>query len=341
MICGTSNFPVLYFLLLGERSLETENKRVARAKGGWWQTSPHEKKKMLRSALAVAAAGGSSGTIVSFVLLSSMRVYAVAMVWSISLMIVAACYVFRIIQIYFCATTSTLPHDENEDPPRHDERVSHGEGEEEDVHETVPLHQDDRSPKGGKQLDARFFVSILSAASATVVCILFLTMLDSSDDVARNESSIGSAKGFFASAGMGTLFYIALFALLLEVWAAGWLSCGCCPRVISVPTYLLPKHITVAVLSASGGAGCVIGVICRALVVGNGLDWCGDHVAVGATVGLGVGGVVGVALWAYTSFVFLPDFKRTCSPLQRDSYFGVVEAIKHKENLDGIGDDAL
>lgn len=73
----------------------------------------------------------------------------------------------------------------------------------------------------------------------------------------------------------------------------------------------------------------------------HGVQWEDEHLGSALVAPCVVAVIAAFALWGYGWFVFLPNFKVTCSPLQRDAYFATVEAIHHGENVDGIGDDAL
>jgi hypothetical protein len=291
---------------------------------------------MLRSALVVTVIGGSCGALLACIFMTDLSFYAAAMVWTVSLLGVCACYAFRLVQIYCCTTTWHLPQDDDE--------AVHQQDEEDGTTETDALrHAGVGSSVSGDSTRSltRLVVSLALAAAAAAICIAFITMLSSSGDYAASEQGIASTRGLAVCLGMGTLSSIAMLGFLLEIWASGLLSCGCCPRVVSVPVYLLPKNVTVALFAVWGVVGCVVGAACRALVVHRGLLWCSNNIEVPSAVGFAAGSLAGIVMWAYGSFVFLPEFKTSCSPLQRDAYFGVVEAIQNQENLDGIGDDAL
>ncbi|CUI14426.1 membrane-associated protein, putative [Bodo saltans] len=293
---------------------------------------------MLRSALVVTLVGGSCGGILACIFMTDLSFYVAAMVWTVSLLCVCACYVFRLVQIYCCTTTWHLPEEEEENVQQDDDEGN--------VAETDALRQPrttsttNASSSGARSL-TRLVVSLVFAVVAAIICIAFVTMISSDASYASSEKAISSARGLAICLGMGTLSSIAMLGFLLEIWASGLLSCGCCPRVISVPMYLLPKNITIALFAVWGAVGCIIGAVCRALVVHHGLLWCSNNIEVPTAAGFAAGSVAGLLIWGYGTFVFLPDFKTSCSPLQRDAYFGVAEAIQHQENLDGIGDDAL
>ncbi|CUI14427.1 transmembrane protein, putative [Bodo saltans] len=215
----------------------------------------------LQSALIVTFVGGVCGGILACFFMRDLTSHFAAMVRMVSLLCVCACYIFRLAQIYCCTTTSTT-----------------------------------NVPSGERPL-TRLVLSLAFAAVAAIIYVAFVTMISSDGDYASSEDAISSARGLAICLGMGTLSSIAMLGFLLETWASGLLS----SLVIPVPIYFLPENITVVLFAVLGAVGCIIGAVCRTLVVDRGLLWCSNNIAVPTAAGFAIGCIAGVMVWEYGS----------------------------------------
>lgn len=204
---------------------------------------------MLSSLLFLLSATVIEAIVITCLLLSSYRFYGMVVTVSVSLGMVSCAHLVRVWQPLLCPKKAAFL------PQRGDEADEEVDTDD----ERAKLNQRiSNMSVEGKSVDALVVCSTLVSLLSFTAAVAFGVVVSSSDSV-NNERVSRGWTGLLLF-GVGTLVAFQLTMMKLELWASGLLNCGCCPRVVAVPTYLLPRSISVAGLGAFMTTGGSCGV---------------------------------------------------------------------------------